>query len=231
MNYAEIKTNDIANGEGVRTSLFVSGCRHHCPDCFNYMTWDFAFGNPVTQGGREKNFKATEPDWNWITGLTVLGGEPFEPENQPVLLDFLKEFKEKFPEKNIWCYSGFTFEEITGKTDAKLVDFLLPCVTVQLESNHDEDMLARGKYPPVLKRRVGGNRGHLSNRQAAELVLKMHSVGVKRVLLGHLSQNNNTPELAFYTTVQKLKENGITESVDITVDVVTQDNKSGVFLC
>jgi len=117
MNYAEIKTNDIANGEGVRTSLFVSGCRHHCPDCFNYMTWDFAFGNPFTQEVREKIFKATEP--NWITGLTVLGGEPFEPENQPVLLDFLKEFKEKFPEKNIWCYSGFTFEEITGKTDAK----------------------------------------------------------------------------------------------------------------
>ncbi len=116
-----------------------------------------------------------------------------------------------------------------GYADGGFIDFVTGCKLVLLESNHDEDMLARGKYPPVLKRRVGGNRGHLSNRQAAELVLKMHSVGVKRVLLGHLSQNNNTPELAFYTTVQKLKENGITESVDITVDVVTQDNKSEVF--
>ena len=98
-----------------------------------------------------------------------------------------------------------------------------------LESNHDEDMLRYGNYPPIIKRRISGSRGHLSNRQAAELVLKMHSAGIKRVLLGHLSQNNNTPEIAFYTVEQRLKENGITESVDITVDVVTQDNKSGVF--
>lgn len=117
MNYAEIKTNDIANGEGVRTSLFVSGCRHHCPDCFNYMTWDFAFGNPFTEEIKEKIFKATEPEW--IAGLTVLGGEPFEPENQKVLLDFLKEFRKNFPQKNIWCYSGFTFEEIIGKEPSR----------------------------------------------------------------------------------------------------------------
>lgn len=117
MNYAEIKTNDIANGEGVRTSLFVSGCRHHCPDCFNYMTWDFAYGNPFTDEIKEKIFTATEP--KWVAGLSILGGEPFEPENQGALLEFLKEFKEKFSQKNIWCYSGFTFEEITGKENSR----------------------------------------------------------------------------------------------------------------
>lgn len=117
MNYAEIKTNDIANGEGVRTSLFVSGCRHHCPDCFNYMTWDFAYGNPFTDEIKEKIFASTEP--KWVAGLSILGGEPFEPENQGALLEFLKEFKEKFPQKNIWCYSGFTFEEITGKEKSR----------------------------------------------------------------------------------------------------------------
>lgn len=117
MNYAEIKTNDIANGEGVRTSLFVSGCRHHCPECFNYMTWDFDYGNPFTDDVKNKIFSDTEP--KWIAGLTVLGGEPFEPENQRPLLDFLKEFKQKLPNKNIWCYSGFTFEEITGRVSSR----------------------------------------------------------------------------------------------------------------
>ncbi len=117
MNVAEIKTNDIANGEGVRTSLFVSGCKHHCPDCFNYMTWDFQYGKPFTSETAEYIIKSSEP--NWIAGLSVLGGEPFEPENQKPLLDFIKEFKKALPNKNIWCYSGFTFEEITGKTPSR----------------------------------------------------------------------------------------------------------------
>lgn len=117
MNVAEIKTNDIANGEGVRTSLFVSGCKHHCPDCFNYMTWDFQYGKPFTNETAEYIIKSSEP--NWIAGLSVLGGEPFEPENQKPLLDFIKEFKKALPNKNIWCYSGFTFEEITGKTPSR----------------------------------------------------------------------------------------------------------------
>lgn len=117
MNVAEIKTNDIANGEGVRTSLFVSGCKRHCPDCFNYMTWDFQYGKPFTSETAEYIIKSSEP--NWIAGLSVLGGEPFEPENQKPLLDFIKEFKKALPNKNIWCYSGFTFEEITGKTPSR----------------------------------------------------------------------------------------------------------------
>ena len=87
MNYGEIKKNDIANGEGVRTSLFVSGCRHHCLNCFNAQTWDFAFGKPFTEETAMEIIKACEP--YWINGLSLLGGEPFEPENQKVLLPFL----------------------------------------------------------------------------------------------------------------------------------------------
>lgn len=117
MNVAEIKTNDIANGEGVRTSLFVSGCKHHCPECFNYMTWDFQYGKPFTNETAEYIIKSSEP--NWIAGLSVLGGEPFEPENQKPLLDFIKKFKKTLPNKNIWCYSGFTFEEITGEIPSR----------------------------------------------------------------------------------------------------------------
>ena len=138
MNYAEIKTNDIANGEGVRTSLFVSGCRHHCPDCFNSMTWDFDFGNPFTNEIKEKIFEASAPVW--IAGLTVLGGEPFEPENQKPLLDFLKEFRQRFPNKNIWCYSGFTYEEITGKTPSRAF------TAVSAELLRQTDILVDGRF-------------------------------------------------------------------------------------
>ncbi|MDE6767799.1 MAG: anaerobic ribonucleoside-triphosphate reductase activating protein [Eubacterium sp.] len=117
MNYGEIKKNDIANGEGVRTSLFVSGCRHHCKNCFNRDTWDVGFGELFTEKTMEEIFSACEP--NWINGLSLLGGEPFEPENQKVLLPFLIMFKERFPDKTIWCYSGFTFEEIIGKLNSR----------------------------------------------------------------------------------------------------------------
>jgi len=117
MYYGEIKKNDIANGEGVRTSLFVSGCRHHCKNCFNQQTWDFGFGKPFTEETMEDILSSCEPFW--INGLSLLGGEPFEPENQKELLPFLVKFRERFPDKSIWCYSGFTFEEITGKTESR----------------------------------------------------------------------------------------------------------------
>ena len=117
MNYGEIKKNDISNGIGVRTSLFVSGCRHHCKDCFNAQTWDFGFGEAFTEQTMMEILESGEPDW--INGLSLLGGEPFEPENQRVLLTFLVMFKEKFPDKDIWCYSGFTFEEITGRAKSR----------------------------------------------------------------------------------------------------------------
>ena len=117
MNYAEIKYNDIANGIGVRTSLFVSGCRHHCKNCFNYMTWDFDYGKPFTQDIEDKIINSIEPEW--INGLSLLGGEPFEKENQKDLIKLLKRFHKLYPKKDVWCYSGFTIEEILGKTEPK----------------------------------------------------------------------------------------------------------------
>ena len=116
MNYGEIKNCDIANGIGVRVSLFVSGCTHHCKNCFNPETWDFNFGEEFTSDIQDKILSMLEPDY--IAGLTILGGEPFEPKNQEALLPFIKRVKEKFPRKNIWIYSGYTFEELTGDSRA-----------------------------------------------------------------------------------------------------------------
>lgn len=107
MNYALIRENDIANGPGVRTSLFVSGCRHHCKGCFNPETWNFNYGNLFTQQEIDKIIISTEP--SYVDGLTLLGGEPFEPENQLALIDLLKQFRNKLPQKNVWCYTGFSF--------------------------------------------------------------------------------------------------------------------------
>lgn len=112
MNYATIKKCDIANGEGVRVSLFVSGCTHHCKNCFNEVAWDFSYGEPFTAATEEEIF--TELEHSYVNGLSLLGGEPFEPQNQRALLPFVKKVREKFPKKNIWCYTGFVFDEKTG---------------------------------------------------------------------------------------------------------------------
>ena len=109
MNYGEIKKCDIANGEGVRVSLFVSGCTHKCRGCFNPETWDFGFGKPFTENTEEEILLALEP--YYINGLSLLGGEPFEPDNQRALLPFLRKVKERFPTKNIWCYTGYLFDK------------------------------------------------------------------------------------------------------------------------
>jgi anaerobic ribonucleoside-triphosphate reductase activating protein len=109
MNYGEIKTCDIANGTGVRVSLFVSGCTHHCKGCFNTQTWDFDYGCKFTRQTEEYILNALSPAY--IKGLTLLGGEPLEPQNQEVLLPFIKRVKEKYPQKNIWCYTGYDFEK------------------------------------------------------------------------------------------------------------------------
>ena len=107
MNWAEIKTNDIANGEGVRTSLFVSGCRHHCKNCFNEATWDFGYGNLFTEETMEQIFKSV--DHEWVNGISLLGGAPFEPENQGWLMHLTEKFRELYPNKTVWCYTGFDF--------------------------------------------------------------------------------------------------------------------------
>lgn len=107
MNYAEIKPCDIANGEGVRVSLFVSGCTRHCKNCFNQIAWDFDYGKPFDEEIQDKLIAMLEPDY--IAGLSLLGGDPFEPSNQRALLPFLKRVKNTYPKKNIWCYTGYTY--------------------------------------------------------------------------------------------------------------------------
>lgn len=119
MNYATIKFNDIANGEGVRTSLFVSGCTHRCKGCFNSEAWDFNYGSPFTLEIENKILNSVDSDF--INGLSLLGGEPFEPENQKALYPFLKKFKQKFPNKTIWCYTGYLFDkELLSDSRAKI---------------------------------------------------------------------------------------------------------------
>jgi len=114
MNYATIKPTDVANGPGVRVSLFVSGCTHHCKDCFNEEAWDFSYGEPFTRTVQEQIFEML--DHSYITGLTLLGGEPMDPRNQEALLPFVKEVRQRFPEKTIWCFSGYDFDtEILGR--------------------------------------------------------------------------------------------------------------------
>lgn len=110
MNYGEIKDCDIANGVGVRVTLFVSGCTNRCPGCFQPETWDFNYGKEFTSETEELILNMLEP--SYINGLTVLGGEPFEPQNQEVLMPFLKKVREKYPEKTIWSFSGFVLEDL-----------------------------------------------------------------------------------------------------------------------
>ncbi|MBS5132595.1 MAG: anaerobic ribonucleoside-triphosphate reductase activating protein [Lachnospiraceae bacterium] len=108
MNYGNIKECDIANGPGVRVSLFVSGCRHHCKGCFNEETWDFQYGNPYTEETEETIINLLKA--GYIQGVSLLGGEPFEPENQHELVKLLRRVREAYPKKDIWCYSGYLYD-------------------------------------------------------------------------------------------------------------------------
>lgn len=109
MNYATIKNCDIANGPGVRVSLFVSGCTHRCPGCFNEVAWDFNYGEPFTQETIDSILKMLRPAY--IRGLTLLGGEPFEPQNQGAIVELLRQIKKEMPEKSIWAFSGYLFDK------------------------------------------------------------------------------------------------------------------------
>ena len=108
MNYATFRTHDVANGPGVRVSLFVSGCTHRCPGCFNAEAWDFSYGEAYTEELERSILDALAPDY--IKGFSLLGGEPFEPSNQAVLVGLLEKIKESYPNKTVWCYSGYDFE-------------------------------------------------------------------------------------------------------------------------
>ncbi len=109
MHYATIKNYDIANGPGVRVSLFVSGCTHRCPGCFNQVAWDFEYGQPFTQETIDEILSMLKPDF--IQGLTLLGGEPFEPQNQPDVVNLLRQVKAAFPKKSVWAFSGYLFDK------------------------------------------------------------------------------------------------------------------------
>ena len=114
MNYATIKNCDIANGPGVRISLFVSGCTHHCKGCFNEVAWDFDYGEPFTQQTIRTILDMMKP--GYIKGLTLLGGEPFEPQNQGPIVELLRQVKKAYPQKSIWAFSGYLYEKITSHT-------------------------------------------------------------------------------------------------------------------
>ncbi len=150
MNYGEIKNYDIANGEGVRVSLFVSGCTHHCKNCFNPETWSFEYGKPFTKETEDYIIECLSPDY--IDGLSLLGGEPFEPQNQEVLLPFLRKIKNELPNKNIWCYTGYLFDrELLSESRARceFTDEMLSLIDVLVDGEfvqalHDISLAFRG---------------------------------------------------------------------------------------
>lgn len=143
MNYCNIKPRDIADGVGVRVTLFVSGCRNHCKNCFQPETWDFGYGKPFTAETEDYLLEQLAPDF--ISGLTLLGGEPFEPENQPGLLPFLKRLRAELPGKTVWAYSGFTWEELTGAIPARCRCAVTDEMLSQL------DVLVDGRFVEELK--------------------------------------------------------------------------------
>lgn len=147
MYYGAIKRFDIANGEGIRVSLFVSGCRNRCKNCFQPMTWSFDYGKPFDDSAENIIFSALENPS--VRGLTVLGGEPMEPENQRALLPFLKRVREAYPDKNIWLYTGNTYEELTADVGAnpKALDItaeLLSCVDILVDGRYEEEKKSLG---------------------------------------------------------------------------------------
>lgn len=142
MNYATIKWYDVSNGPGVRVSLYVSGCRNHCKNCFNPETWDFCYGEPFTREVEDKIINALAPEY--IKGFTLLGGDPFEPENAEALVPFMERLRKKYPEKSVWCFTGYDYEAdlLTGKkgdidTNIRLLSTL--------------DVLVDGKFVEELK--------------------------------------------------------------------------------
>lgn len=152
MNYSAIKNYDIANGLGVRVTLFVSGCTHHCEGCFNEETWSFSSGKPFTKETEDDIIKLLSPDY--IKGLTLLGGEPMEKVNQAALYPFVKRVKEAYPDKNIWCYSGYTLDEITkGRAHTDVTDALLGFIDVLVDGEFKKEL-----YSVALKFRGSSNQ-------------------------------------------------------------------------
>ena len=142
MNYANIKFTDISNGIGVRTSLFVSGCTHHCPGCFNPETWDFCYGKEYTKETEDKIIESLKPPY--VAGLSLLGGEPFEPENSETLAKLCERVKKELPGKTIWCYSGYSF-------DSDMMEGKLSKVSSTRKLLENIDVLVDGEFVLELK--------------------------------------------------------------------------------
>lgn len=144
MNYGTIKWTDIANGEGVRVSLFVSGCTHHCKNCFNQVAWDFTYGSVFDEQVEEKVLE--QLGLSYIAGLSLLGGEPLEPQNQRALYPFIKRVRAQYPDKTIWCYTGYTLDVEKGllKEEAKNTEYTKELLSLM-------DILVDGAYVEELK--------------------------------------------------------------------------------
>ena len=175
MHFGNIKKNDIANGEGVRVSLFVSGCRNRCKNCFNPETWSFTYGKEFTPDVEQEISDAL--NHSWINGLTILGGEPFEVENQKDLVEFVKKVKSKFPNKSIWMYSGYLFDEDiinpNGKVHCEVTDEII----------NNIDVLVDGKFIEELKNLSLKFRGSTNQR----IILVQESLKLKEVVLSPLN--------------------------------------------
>ena len=170
MNYAGIKYCDIANGSGCRTVLFVSGCRNACKGCFQPQTWDFCYGKPFDEGVQQEVIDSLEPAY--ITGITLLGGEPFEPENQRALYPFLQKVKARFPHKTIWMFSGFTYEELLTEGShphCEVTEAILDMADVLVDGRYDDALRNIG-----LRFRGSSNQRLIDlpqTRQAGHIVL------------------------------------------------------------
>ena len=161
MNYADIRPIDVANGPGIRVSVFVSGCTHACPGCFNPEAWDFAYGQPFTQQEARQVLQALEKPY--IRGLSLLGGEPFHPKNQKTVLELVRQVRERLPQKDIWCYTGYLFEDLAAGT----VGLYSQALLAQL------DVLVDGPFVAALKNldlqfRGSSNQRILLVRQSLE---------------------------------------------------------------
>ena len=152
MNYCGIKKTDIANGPGVRVSLFVSGCRNHCQGCFQPETWDFGYGEPFTAETENELMSALRP--SWVQGLSILGGDPMEPENQTELLPFLRRVKAELPDKDVWLYTGYTFEAVSGSPLLAFVDVVVDGPFIEEEK--DISLCFRGSRNQRIVHLTGG---------------------------------------------------------------------------
>ena len=145
MHYGALKKFDIANGEGIRTSLFVSGCRNRCKNCFQPETWDFNYGRPFDEEAKKEIFDSMRS--SSVRGITILGGEPMEPENQREILPLLREFREKFPDKTVWLFTGNLYEELTGALGEHP-----KCLDITAELLSLVDILVDGRFEEEKKR-------------------------------------------------------------------------------